>query len=88
MSNITPEEIEQAVAETQQKSFVMIEFNALGSAEFRIFKQNVNPAQVLGALTILELQVKNWYVQEENRKLQESEEMKLSVPKSTILKAK
>jgi hypothetical protein len=88
VDKITPEELEQAVAETQQKSFVMIEFNALGSAEFRIFKQNVNPAQVLGALSILELQVKNWYVTEENRKLQEAEELKLSVPRSTILKAK
>lgn len=83
-NSISPEELQKAVAETQQKSFVMIEFTGFGEAQFTIFKQNVNPAQVLGALSILELQVKNWYIQEENRKM----EQQLSVPKPGILTTK
>lgn len=73
----TQEEIE----ETQQKSFVMIEFTGFGEAQFKIYKNNVNPAQVLGALAVLELQVKNWYIQEENAKMQQQ----LSVTQPHIL---
>ncbi len=83
---VIEEEIKKAVNETQQKSFVMIEFLGPGLAEFRIYKNNVTPAQVLGAVSILELQVRNWYIQEENRRLEEEREQQLSVPKPGILK--
>lgn len=81
---ISQEELDKTVQETQQKSFVLIEFEGFGEAEFKIYKQNVNPAQVLGALVILELNVKNWYIQEENRKV----EQQLSVPRPEILRTK
>lgn len=88
MNKITPEELQKAVEETQQKSFVMIQFTGFGEAQFQIFKQNVNPAQVLGALSVLELQVKNWYIQEENRKQELEREQQLAVPRPEILRPK
>lgn len=83
---ITSDEIKQEVAEAQQASFVMIRFTKFGDAQFQILKQNVNPAQVLGALAILELQVKNWYIQEENRRLEMEQKQQLSIPKPEILR--
>jgi hypothetical protein len=82
---ITQDELNKAVEETQQKSFVMIDFVGLGISEFKIYKQNVNPAQILGALVILELQVKNWYIQEENKRVELEKEQQLSVPQNKIL---
>lgn len=81
---VTQEELSKAVEETQHKSYVMIEFTGFGEAQFKIYKNNVNPAQILGALAILELQVKNWYIQEENMKMQQQ----LSVPQPQILRPK
>ena len=75
-------EEQKAIEEAERKSFVMIEFAGPGLAEFRILKHNVTPAQVLGAITVLELEVKNWYIQEENARRQQE----LSVPKPGILR--
>jgi len=88
MSNkqLTQEELERAAAETEQKSFVMIEFLGQGSAEFKMYRNNVNPAQVLGALAILELQVKNWYIQEENQRVEMERQQNLAVPRPEILR--
>lgn len=85
-NEFTPEELQQAFKETQEKSLVVIEFLGFGSAEFTLYRHNVNPAQVLGALAILELQVKNWYIQEENRKMEMERQQQLSVPEPKILR--
>ena len=80
------ENIDELVEETKQRSFVLIEFTGAGQAEFRIYKQNVSPAQVLGALSVLELQVKNWFIQEENRRQEDEMKSQLSQPKKEILR--
>lgn len=80
------ENIDELVEETKQRSFVLIEFMGAGLAEFRIYKQNVSPAQVLGALSVLELQVKNWFIQEENRRQEDEMKSQLSQPKKEILR--
>ncbi len=85
---ITPEEINKEVEDAKQTSFVLIKFTDFGEAQFQIFKQNVNPAQVLGALAVLELQVKNWYIQEENRRQEIEREQQLAVPRPEILRPK
>lgn len=81
-NQFTPEE----QAELDTRSFVMIEFEKLGSADFKLYRHNVNPAQVLGALAILELQVKNWYIQTENERMEMEKKQQLSVPKPEILR--
>lgn len=81
---MTDDELKQLSEETTQKSMVIIEFLGLGQSEFRIYRQNVTPAQVLGALQILELETKNWYIMEENRRRQEQ----LAVPRPEILRPK
>lgn len=87
-NNLSPEELQKAIDETMQKSFIYIEFAGPGIAEFKIMKQNITPAQALGAVQILELQVKNWWVQEENRRLEAERERQLSVPSTKILTTK
>lgn len=82
------DELESQVAEAEQKSMVVIMFTGPGEAQFEIFKQNVTPAQVLGALSILELQVKNWYIQEENQRQERLRAQQLTVPQPSILRTK
>lgn len=88
MAEIDPARLQQEVAEAEQKSMVVIMFTGPGQAEFTMFKQNVTPAQVLGALSVLELQVKNWYIQEENQRQERMRAQQLSVPKPEILRTK
>jgi hypothetical protein len=83
----TDAELRELAAQAEKESFVTIRFPEPDKAEFIIYKQNVTPAQVLGAIAILELQVKNWWVQTENQRLEQERQQQLSVPKPSILRA-
>lgn len=69
----------------EEESFVLIKFEGMGKAAFTFAIQNVSPAQILGATSILEIYAKNAYIQEENSRREHMAQTQLSVPKGEIL---
>lgn len=67
-------------------SFIVIQFDGVGSANFVIAFNNVTPGQIFACLPALEVKAKDVFIRSENERLERETDKKLSVPKPEILK--
>jgi len=72
----------------KEKSYILVQFEAVGSAIFMIKFENVTPEQAVLAASILELQAKNEYIAKENTIRERQAQQQLSIPKQGIIVAK
>jgi hypothetical protein len=65
------------------ESYILIRFQGLGDAQPAFYFNNVNAFQIMGAASALEVHGKNFFIQAENAKAEETE--KIAVAKPEIL---
>lgn len=68
----------------EQESFVLIKFEGAGKSAFNLAVNNASPAQILGAIGILEVYAKDAYLQEQRERMERMAQTKLTVPNSKI----
>jgi hypothetical protein len=68
----------------KKESYVLIRFTGVGEAQFAFTFENVSPAQILGAVSILEVVAKNEFITGENARREQQAQNHIAVPKSHI----
>jgi hypothetical protein len=72
-----------------EKSYIYVEFEALGSAQFSMASERVTPLQMLGLASFLELQAKNMILAEQARQEHmQTQQPKIAVPNGAIIRPK
>lgn len=70
--------------EEQAKSFVMAQFEGVGSAVFSMNMENTTPGQLMALSAYLEVYAKTFYSGSVQRSLEQKQKQELSVPRPEI----
>jgi hypothetical protein len=67
------------------QSYILVAFADVNSVANRIELVNVSPAQVLAAVSMLEVKAKNAYITQENERMEREAQMQIAKPSEKIL---
>lgn len=72
------------MSEQKPKSFIIIEFEDVGSTNFHMQMDGITPLQMLAMASYLELKGKNALIQMENQRAEEEAQKSIARPKLVL----